>query len=187
MTRGTSTAPADTAVWKLDPAHTHVEFAVRHLMISRVKGEFTDVEGSVRVQGDDISTAKLSVSIDADSIDTRVEQRDEHLRSPDFLDVESFPKLTFESTSVERVDDEHLKVTGDLTIRDVTREVVLDVTERGRATDPWGGERAGFGATTTIDRTDFGLTWNQALETGGVLVGDEVKITLDAELVLETE
>lgn len=183
----TLSAPAGTAVWKLDPAHAHVEFAVRHLMISRVKGQFTDVEGTLRIEGDDVSTAELEVEIGAASIDTRVEQRDEHLRSADFLDAENHPKLTYRSKEVERTGPEHLRVVGDLTIRDVTREVVLDVTERGRVTDPWGGERAGFGATATIDRKDFGLTWNQALETGGVLVGDEVQITLDAEWVLQSD
>jgi polyisoprenoid-binding protein YceI len=187
MATSTLTAPSGTAVWKLDPAHAHVEFAVRHLMISRVKGQFSEVEGTVRIDGDDVTSAELEVQIDASSIDTRVDQRDEHLRSADFLDVEHFPNLKFHSTSVERTGEDTLKVTGHLTIRDVTREVVLDVTERGTAKDPWGGQRAGFGATTKIDRKEFGLTWNQALETGGVLVGDEVSINIDAELVLESE
>lgn len=187
MTSTTLTAPAGTSVWKLDPSHAHVEFAVRHLMISRVKGQFTQVEGVLRVEDGDLTSAELEVEIGADSIDTRVEQRDEHLRSPDFLDVERFPKLTFRSKSVERTGDDRLRVTGDLTIRDVTRMVILDVTERGMVRDPWGGQRAGYGATATVDRKDFGLTWNQALETGGVLVGDEVRITLDAEWILEDE
>lgn len=187
MSTDTLSAPAGTAVWKLDPAHAHVEFAVRHLMISRVKGQFTDVEGTLRVADDDVSTAELEVEIDAASIDTRVDQRDEHLRSADFLDAENHPKITYHSKSVERTGDDRLRVVGDLTIRDVTREVVLDVTERGRAADPWGGQRAGFGATAKINRKDFGLTWNQTLETGGVLVGDEIEITLDAEWVLQTD
>jgi len=187
MTTDTLSAPAGTAVWKLDPAHAHVEFAVRHLMISRVKGQFTDMEGTLHIDDDDVSTAKLQVEIDAASIDTRVDQRDEHLRSGDFLDVENHPKLTYQSKKVERTGENELRVVGDLTIRDVTREVVLHVTERGQAKDPWGGQRAGFGAEAKLNRKDFGLTWNQALETGGVLVGDEVEITLDAEWVLETE
>lgn len=187
MTTSTLSAPTGTAIWKLDPAHAHVEFAVRHLMISRVKGEFTDVEGTLQIDDDDVSTAKLEVEIGAASIDTRVEQRDDHLRSADFLDADEYPKLTYHSRKVERTGEDELRVVGDLTIRDVTREVVLHVTERGRAADPWGGQRAGFGATAKIDRKDFGLTWNQALETGGVLVGDEVQITLDAEWVLDTE
>jgi polyisoprenoid-binding protein YceI len=114
-----------------------------------------------------------------------VQQRDQHLRSADFFDVERYPSLHFRSTRVERAGANELKVTGDLTIRDVTREVVLDVEERGTVSDPWGSERAGFSATTSVDRKDFGLTWNQALETGGVVVGDQVKITIDAELVLD--
>jgi polyisoprenoid-binding protein YceI len=163
-------------------------FAVRHLMISRVKGQFSDVEATLRLEdGGDATTAQLEVEIDAASIGTGVDQRDEHLRSADFLDVESFPKLSFRSSTVERVGKDRLKVKGDLTIRDVTREVVLDVRERGTVEDPWGGRRAGFDATAKIDRTDFGLTWNQALETGGVLVGNEVEITLETELVLQSE
>jgi len=187
MTTTTVDAPAGTALWKLDPSHAHVEFAVRHLMISKVKGQFADVEGTLQIDDDDVSTAQLHVEIGAESIDTRVDQRDEHLRSGDFLDVEHHPKLTYHSKRVERTGEDQLRVVGDLTIRDVTREVELHVTERGRAKDPWGGTRAGFGATAKIDRKDFGLTWNQALEAGGVLVGDEVEITLDAEWVLETE
>ncbi len=160
---------------------------MRHLMISTVKGHFTEVEGSVSVEGDDVETAHVDVRIGASSIDTRVEQRDQHLRSPDFLDVESYPELRFESTNVERVGDDRLKITGELTIRDTTREVSLDVQELGRVKDPWGSERAGFTATTQINRRDFGLNWNQALETGGVLVGDRVSITLETELVLQSQ
>lgn len=175
------------AVWQIDPAHTEVGFGVRHLMISTVKGNFTAVEGSVSIEGDDVETARVDVKIDASSIDTRVEQRDQHLRSPDFLDAETYPYLTFESTKVERVGEDRLKIVGDLTIRDTTREVSLDAQELGRVKDPWGSERAGFTATTEINRRDFGLNWNQALETGGVLVGDRVSITLETELVLQSE
>ena len=182
----TTTAPAGTTTWKLDSDHAHVEFAVRHLMISKVKGQFTGVEGTLRMDAEDPTTARLDVEIAAASVDTRVEQRDEHLRSPDFLDTARFPSLTFKSRKVERSGNERLRVTGDLTIRDVTREVVLDVTERGRVTDPWGGERVGYEARAKIDRKDFGLTWNQALEAGGVLVGDQVEITLEAEWVLQS-
>lgn len=187
MSTSTRDAPARTAAWKLDAAHAHVEFAVRHLMISKVRGHFTDVEATLRPDEDDLSNSSLDVQIRAASIDTRVEQRDEHLRSPDFLDVEKYPTLEFESTRVERADDDRLRVTGDLTIRDVTREVELDVEERGTVTDPWGGERVGYAARTKFARKDFGLTWNQALETGGVLVGDEVEISIEAEFVRETE
>jgi polyisoprenoid-binding protein YceI len=187
MTPTTIASPARTATWKLDSDHAHVEFAVRHLMISKVKGQFTDVAGTLQMDEEDPTTARLEVEIAAASVDTRVEQRDEHLRSPDFLDAARFPVLTFVSKEVERSGDDQLKVTGDLTIRDVTREIVLDVTERGGVTDPWGGERVGYEARTKINRKDFGLTWNQALETGGVLVGEDVEITLEAEWVLQAE
>lgn len=187
MTQATLSAPTGTSVWKLDASHANVEFAVRHLMISTVKGKFAGVEGHLHLEGEDVSNARLEVEIDASSIDTGEEKRDNHLRSEDFFEVERYPKLTFESTQVERTGENELRVTGELTIRDVTREVVLDVTEQGMVKDPWGGQRAGYHATTKIDRKDFGLTWNQALETGGVLVGDEVKITLDAEFILDDE
>jgi polyisoprenoid-binding protein YceI len=187
MPTSTLNAAAGTAIWKLDSTHAHVEFAVRHLMISKVRGQFADFDATLRLDETDVSGSALGVEIRTASIDTRVEQRDEHLRSPDFLDAEKYPTLTFESTVVERVDDDRLRVTGALTIRDVTKEVELDVVERGSVTDPWGGERVGFAAKTKIDRKDFGLTWNQALETGGVLVGDEVEIAIEAEFVRATE
>jgi polyisoprenoid-binding protein YceI len=187
MTTATQALETGAATWQIDPAHTTVEFGVKHLMISTVKGRFADVEGSVTLEGDDATTARIDVTIAAASIDTGVEQRDGHLRSADFLDAERFPSLRFRSTGVERAGKDELRVSGDLTIRDVTREVVLHVEERGTAKDPWGGLRAGFAGTVKIDRKDFGLTWNQALETGGFLVGDTVKIAIDAELVLQTE
>jgi len=187
MASSTLTAPLGTATWQLDASHAHVEFSVRHLMISKVKGQFSGVQGTLKVPGDDLTDAELVVDIDTASIDTGVDQRDEHLRSADFFDVERFPKLTFRSTAVERTGDDRLEVKGDLTIKDVTREVVLAVEEQGTVKDPWGGERAGFSAKAKLDRKDFGLTWNQALETGGVLVGDEVTITLDAEFVLDAD
>lgn len=187
MTNATLSTPARSATWKLDPSHAHVEFAVRHLMISKVRGQFTDVAGTLRLRDDDPAKAQLEVEIRAASVDTRVEQRDAHLRSADFLDTERFPTLTFRSKGTERVGGDRLRMTGDLTIRDVSREVVLEVTQLGRVTDPWGGERAGYAASTRINRKDFGLTWNQALETGGVVVGDVVEITLEAEWILESE
>jgi polyisoprenoid-binding protein YceI len=178
----TVSAPS-TTTWKIDPAHTNVEFSVRHLMIATVKGRFTDVSGTVKIDEADLSRSEIDVTINVASIDTREQQRDAHLRSADFFDVEKYPTMTFRSTRVEPGQDGRLTVVGDLTIRGITKPVTLDVTSEGRAKDPWGGERAGFSATTRINRTDFGLTWNQALETGGVLVGDEVKISLDVELV----
>lgn len=177
----TVTAPARTQ-WTIDAVHSNVEFSIRHLMIATVKGRFSDVAGTVVIDDADPTQAEIDVRIGVASIDTRVAQRDEHLRSADFFDVATFPTLTFKSRKVA-VDDNGLTVTGDLTIRGVSREVVLDVTSHGQQKDPWGGERAGFEATGKIKRSDFGLTWNQALEAGGVAVGDEVKISIDAELV----
>ena len=177
----TATAPARTS-WTIDATHTNVEFSVRHLMIATVKGRFADVQGTITLDEADPAAAEIDVTIGAASIDTRMGQRDDHLRSADFFDVEKFPTLTFKSRTVA-VDGDSLKVTGDLTIRGITRTVVLDVTSHGQQSDPWGGQRAGFEATGKIKRSDFGLTWNQALEAGGVAVSDEVKITIDAELV----
>jgi polyisoprenoid-binding protein YceI len=170
-------------VWQIDASHTHVEFAVKHMMISTVKGRFAEVSGSIVLDEGDFANSSVEVTMDATSFDTRQEQRDEHLRSPDFLDVATYPTLSFKSTRIERTGEGEFRVVGDLTIRDVTREVTLEATEEGRGTDPWGGERIGFSAKTVIDRRDFGLVWNAALETGGVLVGNEVKISLAVEAV----
>jgi len=175
-------APART-VWNLDPSHLDVGFAVRHLMISTVKGRFGSVAGTVSVEGDDFATAKVDVSIDTASVDTREPKRDEHLRSADFFDVARFPTMTFASTRVERVTKNRYTLVGDLTIRGVTREVSLDVMSEGLVRDPWGFERAGFTASGHLNRKDFGLTWNVALEAGGVLVGDDVKLTFEVELM----
>lgn len=177
----TVTAPTRTE-WAIDASHSHVEFSVRHMMIATVKGRFADVTGTVVTDESDPAQRQIDVTIGAASIDTRVAQRDEHLRSADFFDTEKFPTLRFTSRRIEGAGDE-FRVIGDLTIRDVTREVTLDVTAHGRQADPWGGQRAGFEATGRIKRSDFGLTWNQALETGGVVVGDDVKIAIDVELV----
>jgi polyisoprenoid-binding protein YceI len=178
----TTAVPQTTTTWAIDPAHSHVEFAVKHLMISTVKGRFGDVSGTVTASDDSFRDAALDIRIGVASIDTRQADRDTHLRSGDFFEVEKFPYMTFKSSRVEPKGDD-LKVTGQLTIRDVTKDVVLTVTPEGTGKDPWGGERAGFSATTRINRKDFGLTWNQALETGGFVVGDEVKISIDVELV----
>jgi polyisoprenoid-binding protein YceI len=179
----TPAATVATTTWTIDPAHSHVEFAVRHLMISTVKGRFGIVTGTVRTDDSDPAKGEVEVSIDAASIDTREAQRDAHLKSADFFDVERFPAITFRSTRVTDINGDRFKLTGDLAMHGVTREVTLDVTSEGRGKDPWGGERAGFSATTKIKRSDFGLTWNQVLETGGIAVGDEIKISLDIEAV----
>ena len=175
-------APALTT-WAIDSAHSHVEFSVRHLMIATVKGRFSEVRGTVTTDETDPAGGAVDVTIGAASIDTREPKRDEHLRSADFFDVATFPTLTFRSTRIEAVNGSDFTLIGDLTIRGVTREVALAVESHGQATDPWGNKKAGFTATGKIKRGDFGLTWNAALETGGVVVGDEVKITIDAELL----
>jgi polyisoprenoid-binding protein YceI len=178
-----STPDTATTTWSIDPAHTNVGFGVRHLMISTVRGRFADVRGTVVSDGADPAKGKVDITIGVQSIDTREAQRDAHLRSADFFDAEHFPEITFRSTRIAAVAGDTFTLVGDLTMRGVTREVALDVTSEGRGPDPWGGERAGFTATGKVRRSDFGLTWNVALETGGVVVGDEVKITIDAELV----
>jgi polyisoprenoid-binding protein YceI len=183
MTNAALAAPRATTRWSIDPAHTSVQFGVRHLMISTVKGRFAAVEGTVSVPAGDPERAQIQVVIDAASIATGVEQRDDHLRSSDFFDVAHFPTLTFRSRRVERTGADTLRLVGDLTIRDLTREVQLDVEELGAGRDPWGGQRSGFAARGKLNRRDFGLTWNQMLETGGVLVGEDVSIVLDVQLV----
>jgi len=188
MTASSNTTTGTTTTWKIDPAHTLVEFTAKHMMITNVRGRFANVEGSIRVDEANPNDSSVTVELEAASIDTRVEQRDQHLRSADFLDAEQFPKVTFRSTGVEGASfqpGESFRVTGDLTIRGTTRKVVLDATFDGRGRDPWGGERVSFSADAKIDRRDFGLTWNTALETGGVLVGNELKIHIEAQAVLE--
>lgn len=170
-------------VWQIDPAHTTAEFSVRHMMISNVRGRFGTIEGTVTGDLADPTQAQVEAKIDVASVDTRNEQRDQHLRSADFFDVENHPHITFKSRRIERAGDNEYKIVGDLTIRGVTREVVLDATFQGQAKSPWGQQVAGFSATTKLNRKDFGLTWNTALETGGVLVGDEVKVEIQAELI----
>ncbi|GGM50724.1 YceI family protein [Dactylosporangium sucinum] len=187
------TAPANTREYngltipipgkfELDPAHTRVGFVARHMMVSKVRGGFSKATGSVVIAEDPLQS-HVEVSIDAASIDTGVADRDGHLRSPDFLHVEQWPALTFKSTRVVGLSGNEFRLVGDLTIRDVTREVELDVEFEGHAKSPWGQEVIGFSATTEIDREDFGITWNQALETGGVLVGKKVKIEIGAEAI----
>lgn len=172
------------ATWNIDPEHTSVEFKVRHLMVSNVKGVFGKVSGVVNVDERDITKSKVTATIDTTSIDTGVVKRDEHLRSADFLEVAKYPTMTFVSTSVASAGAGKLKVAGDLTLHGVTRSVVLDVQGPSQEIkDPWGNSRIGATATTKINRRDFGLTWNKALETGGVVVGDEVFITIEVELI----
>jgi len=172
-----------TTIWTIDPAHTDVEFAVKHMMIATVKGRFSQIEGTAEVP--EAGEPNIEVTIGVGSIDTRQEQRDTHLRSPDFFDVANHPQMRFVSRKTERTGD-GWKIVGDLTIKGVTRPVSLDVTNEGTGKDPWGNERLGVSASTKIDRREFGLTWNAALEAGGFLVGDDVKISINAELVKQT-
>ncbi|MGA6974151.1 MAG: YceI family protein [Candidatus Binatus sp.] len=174
-------AHADT--WQIDPAHTSVEFTVRHMMISNVKGTFQKTTGTITTNGSDPASATIDATIDASSVDTRVDRRDNHLKSPDFLDVAKYPTITFKSTKVEADGPGKFKVTGDLTLHGVTKPVVLEVESSGAPVKVMGGLHAGASATTKIKRSDFGLTWNKALEAGGVVVGDEVAISIDVEAI----
>jgi len=181
----TLTTP-ETAVstWKVDAAHSVAEFKVKHMMISNVKGRFTDVSGTLYLDENNVENSHLQASIDTASILTGDAQRDAHLKSADFFDVEQYPTLAFRSTRVVPNGEGELKATGDLTIHGVTREVTFTVEgPTAPAKDPWGNTRVAVSATTKINRKDFGLTWNAALETGGILVGDEVTITLDVQFI----
>lgn len=169
--------------WQIDTAHSQIQFTVRHLMISKVRGSFEKFSGTVTLDESAPANTTVDVQIETGSVNTREPQRDGHLRSPDFFNSEAFPLMTFKSKRVDVVDGHHAKLIGDLTIRDVTREVTLDVEYLGQAKSPWGTTSAGFTATTKINRKDWNLTWNQALETGGVLVGEEVEISIELELV----
>lgn len=174
-------ARADT--WNIDPAHTTVEFSVRHMMISNVKGQFEKLSGTISANGSDPNSVQISAVIDATSINTRVEKRDAHLKSAAFLDVDKYPTITFKSTKVEPDGSNKWKVTGDLTLHGVTKPVVLEVETTAPIKDPSGKTRAGASATTKIDRKDFGVLWNKPMEAGGVLVGDEVAISIEVEAV----
>jgi polyisoprenoid-binding protein YceI len=174
-----------SGMWEIDPAHTNVEFVARHLL-SKVRGRFSKFGGNLTI-AEDPAESGVEVSIDAGSIETGTPDRDAHLRSPDFLDVERFPSLSFRSTAVRPGDEPgHYLVDGDLTIRDVTRPVTLEAEYLGWSDDPWGGQRAGFSATTEIERADFGASWNLVVETGGLVVGRTVRIELEVEAVRKT-
>jgi polyisoprenoid-binding protein YceI len=183
MTATITESSTKTSPWTVDATHAEVGFSVRHLMISTVRGRFGAVTGTVTLDEATPTNSRVDVTIDVNSIDTRTEQRDGHLRSADFFDVATFPTMHFISTRIDGNSTSEFRLTGNLTIRDVTREVTLDVVAEGRGMDPWGNERAGFSATGKINRDDFGLSWNQALEAGGVVVSNEVKLSIDVELV----
>ncbi len=173
--------------WIIDPAHTQAEFTVRHMMVANVRGQFTDITGTVDFNEENPATSTIDVKIGLASINTREEKRDAHLKSPDFFDVDNHPYMTFKSKRVQKTGDNTGRVTGDLTIRDVTKEIALEVEYNGQAKSPWGTTSAGFTATAKINRKDWNLNWNVALETGGWLVGDEVKISIEAEIVKQLE
>lgn len=171
------------ATWNIDSSHSGVHFTVRHLMITNVRGEFTGLSGTIEVDGTSFESAKVTATVDAKTINTREEKRDEHLRSPDFFEVEKHPKLSFVSTAIAKKGDGYT-LTGDLTIRGTTKPVTFLVEGPTKEEkDPWGNTRIGASATATIDRREFGLTWNSAIESGGVLVGHDIKLTIDVSLV----
>jgi polyisoprenoid-binding protein YceI len=173
-----------TTTWNIDPAHSVAEFKVKHMMISNVKGQFAKVSGKLTLDESELANSRVEATIEASSIETRDAQRDAHLKSADFFHVEKFPTLSFKSKRLSLIRDGELAVEGDLTIRGITRTVVFSVEgPTPPAKDPWGNTRVGVSATTKINRKDFGLIWNAALETGGILVGDEVTITLDVQFI----
>lgn len=179
----TAPLPSLTGNYTLDPAHTQIGFVARHAMVTKVRGAFNEFEGSGHFDGDDPAKSTVSVTIKAASIDTRNEQRDGHLRTNDFLDAPNFPDITFASTGIEQLDDTNFRVTGDLTIKDVTRPLSIDFEFQGSATDPYGNLRVGFEGSVPISRKDYGITWNAALEGGGVLVGDKVVLEFEVSAI----
>ncbi|MFN8390944.1 MAG: YceI family protein [Bdellovibrionota bacterium] len=174
---------ASAATYEIDPSHTSAQFSVRHMMLSNVKGEFTKVKGTVSYDPANVAASSVEATIDTSSVNTREPKRDDHLKSPEFFDAQKFPSMTFKSTKVEKGPDGKLAVTGNLTIHGITKEVVLDVDgPTDEVKDPWGNFRRGASATVKLNRQDFGLKWNKLLETGGVVVGDDVAITIDVEM-----
>ena len=182
MSATTSITAIPTGTWSVDPAHSKVGFAVKHMGIATVRGEFTEFEGTLEIDGD-LSTARAYGAVKATSVDTNEPQRDEHLRSPDFFDVAQFPELRFESTEIEALDDDEFRIIGQLTIHGVTDEVVLHAEVQGTDVDPWGNERVGLEVTGQLSRADYGMKFNQALGSGNMLVGDKVKLALDISAV----
>lgn len=176
---------ATAADWQVDKAHSSVGFTVRHLVIAKVSGQFNDFSGKFVFDTDNLAAGMAEMTVAVNSVNTNDTKRDDHLRSPDFFDVAGFPNMTFKSKSVHDVDGENFKITGDLTIRDVTKEVTFDCTFNGVMVDPWGNTKSGFSATTRVNRQDFNVKWNKSLDAGGVVVGDEVTINLELELTKE--
>jgi polyisoprenoid-binding protein YceI len=184
MNAAASTGATSATTWNLDPVHSSAQFKVKHMMISNVKGEFQTIKGSLTLDSSDITKSQVDATIDVSSINTREEQRDGHLKSADFFDVAQFPTMTFKSTQIKKTGADTLAVSGDLTIHGVTRIVALEVEGPSSAMkDPYGNTRIGLSATTRINRKDFGLTWNSVIEGGGILVGEDVTITLDLQFL----
>ena len=169
--------------WIIDPAHTQIDFSVKHMMIVTVRGRFDKFGGTVNVDEKNLENSSAEGAVELASVDTRDPNRDAHLRSPDFFDVEKYPRITFKTTRIQRAGKGQYKAAGELTIKDITREVVFNVTDEGQNKDPWGNLRWGLAAQTAINRKDFNLTWNVALEAGGVLVGEQVKVNVEVELI----
>jgi polyisoprenoid-binding protein YceI len=184
-TTNTVATAVPTGVWNIDPAHSKVGFAVKHMGIATVRGEFTDFAGTLEI-GEDLASSKAYGTVKVQSVDTNEPQRDEHLRSPDFFDAAQFPQLSFESTSVEALDDEEFRITGQLTIHGVTNEVVLHADVQGTDVDPWGNERVGLEVTGQLSRGDYDMKFNQALGSGNMLVADKVKLALDISAVKQS-
>jgi len=177
------TTASNLPIWSIDGAHSSIGFTVRHMVVSKVRGRFTRWSGTIAMDERDPDKAEVEINIEPASVDTGVEQRDNHLRSPDFFDVERYPRMTFRSTRIEKAGEGEYRVTGNLTMHGVTRPVTLEVEFAGSAKDPWGGLRAGFSARGSLDRKEFGLTYNQLLETGGVVVGEKVDLDIEVEAV----
>jgi polyisoprenoid-binding protein YceI len=173
--------------WQIDPSHSTIEFSAKHMMFTTVRGQFKTFESNLSIDSTNPANSRAEGSIDVASINSGEEERDAHLRSEDFFDVEKYPQMTFRSTRIESLGGNRYKVYGQMTIKDVTREVVFDVTDEGQGQDPWGNQRRGISAETKLNRKDFGLTWNVALETGGWLVGDEIKISVELQLVAQEQ
>lgn len=179
----TTTTTIPTGTYAIDPSHSRIGFVARHAMVTKVRGSFNEFEGSGSFDSDDPTKSNLQLTIKADSIDTRNADRDGHLRSNDFFDMDTYPEITFVSTAVEQIDDENYRVTGDLTIKDVTKPVTIDFEYTGTAVDPYGNHRIGLDGTTTVNRKDWGVNWNAALEAGGVLVGEKVTLEFDVSAI----
>ena len=173
--------------WQIDPSHSHITFTVRHMMISKVRGRFEAFSGSVNFDEANPANTTVNIEVDLTSVNTRDEKRDGHLKSPDFFDVEKYPTMTFVITRVEQIDAHNGRLYGSLTIKGISKEIVLDVEYAGTAKSPWGSVSAGFSARGAVNRKEWGLNWNQALETGGVLVGDKINIEIELELVKQAE